>query len=120
MPRVVHRQVTTIQITSVEVRWEDEREQVASDQFERAPTISEAEKSASASAQKRKPHSLKSSKTRKRNTASQPIGASQKKDDDDNQYPPHLPEMQTDRSGTESDQRVRGEHERVEGDIHRD
>lgn len=68
MPRIIQRQVTTIQITSVEVTWDDDREQLRSEFLDVVPAISEAEKSASTAAGSRKVRERKPHRRRKSGT----------------------------------------------------
>ena len=114
MPRVIHHQVTTIQITSVEVTWEDEREQIPVEAIELAPTISESERTVSVSGGNRKPRERKPAGGRK-SGASSHVRKSKRERKSSGKRPPDP--AQSSRPGSESDAQFRREEEVIPAEL---
>jgi hypothetical protein len=108
MPRVIHRQITTIQITSVEVTWDEEREQIPDEVIELSPTISESEKAASVSAGKRKLRERKPAKGGKSEASRREVESKREKKIREKPYP-RPPGLKSGQPGLESDEHYRSE-----------
>ncbi|MBV6394764.1 MAG: hypothetical protein HFACDABA_00332 [Anaerolineales bacterium] len=113
MRRIIQRQITTIQITSVEVTWDDDREQARAEFLDVTPTISEAERSASVAGGRRKVRERKPHGRRKSGVPSL-ANAARREVESVSEHPSTLP--RPDPSGIKNDE-FRGEEEEIPSEL---